>query len=558
MRTPLPVLLLTLAVAILGAAPAPAAGPPNGPGTYEDFVALFEQFVALRDATPADVPVDWSAGKVAERVARLRELQSRTTAMSVAGWDRARQADWLAARAAMDEHEFLLTVQKPWARDPGFYVDPMLRVAFAELPLPKERVADFRRRLAEVPSQVEAAKRTLEPAIVPADFAKLALFNLRNSDGVGHGHPYREVPPAGVIGWYDDLLTRARKHQRELVPDVLRARAAAEDLERWLQERRALMNAPAGFGERLFDWYLQHVKYMPYSSREIELLAQRELERTWAALALERHRNRELPELQLPASREEYHARLAAVDRDIRAFLRDHEFLTVPDFVPPHPQLGFNVPWIVRPGGPNFWERVQYRDPSPDHWHAVIPGHRFDLLLLRGNTHPVRRHLRDGGRIEGWALYLEEAPLHAGFYELTNRLRARELIWDFSIFRAARTIGDVRLQHNRTTTQAVAEYWRKWTPYLDPDVARVDAEIYLRRPPGYGLGYTIGAFQVQKLLGELRHRDGDAFRLRDFHDRFLAAGAIPIVLIRYEMTGYDDEVARFWDRVPLQELLRGN
>ncbi|MFO0450503.1 MAG: hypothetical protein ACK52I_17895, partial [Pseudomonadota bacterium] len=90
MRTPLPVLLLTLAVAILGAAPAPAAGPPNGPGTYEDFVALFEQFVALRDATPADVPVDWSAGKVAERVARLRELQSRTTAMSVAGWDRAR------------------------------------------------------------------------------------------------------------------------------------------------------------------------------------------------------------------------------------------------------------------------------------------------------------------------------------------------------------------------------------------------------------------------------------------------------------------------------------
>ena len=32
------------------------------------------------------------------------------------------------------------------------------------------------------------------------DFADLALYNLDNSDGVNHYHPYREVPPAGIIG----------------------------------------------------------------------------------------------------------------------------------------------------------------------------------------------------------------------------------------------------------------------------------------------------------------------------------------------------------------------
>jgi uncharacterized protein (DUF885 family) len=218
--------------------------------------------------------------------------------------------------------------------------------------------------------------------------------------------------------------------------------------------------------------------------------------------------------------------------------------------------MGFNVPWIVRPSGPNYWEQVQYRDPSPDYWHAVMPGHRFDALVLGRVTHPVRRHIRDGGRSEGWALYLEEAPLQLGFYDATDRERTRELIYDFAIFRAVRTIGDVRMQHNEMSTQEVAEYWKKWTPYLDDDVARVDAEIYLRRPPGYGLGYTIGSFQVYKLLGERRHQLGDKFVLKDFHDQFMAAGGLPVALIRYEMTGYDDEVSRFWDRPPLAEVLK--
>jgi hypothetical protein len=42
--------------------------------------------------------------------------------------------------------------------------------------------------------------------------------------------------------------------------------------------------------------------------------------------------------------------------------------------------------------------------------------------------------------------------------------------------------------------------------------------------------------------------------LRDFHDAFMAKGRIPIALIRYEMTGYDKDVAMFWDRQPLSAL----
>jgi len=270
---------------------------------------------------------------------------------------------------------------------------------------------------------------------------------------------------------------------------------------------------------------------------------------------LERHRNRNLPELELPKSREEYEERIASVDADIRAFIRGEEFMTIPDFIPEDfREVGFNVPWIERRGGPNYWEQIQYRDPSPDHWHAVIPGHRVDGRTLSRVTHPIRKYIRDGGRAEGWALYLEEAPLQLGFYDET-RPRTRELIYNFAIFRAARTVGDVWLQRNEMTTQEATVYWMEMTPWLDENVARVDAEIYLRRPPGYGLGYTIGSFQVYKLLADRRRQLGDDFVLKDFHDGFMAAAGVPVALIRYEMTGLDDEIQKFWQHTPLSEVL---
>jgi hypothetical protein len=518
---------------------------------YAELVELFEAFVEWR-RPPAEGLADHGAATVAQRIRDIEGFQQRLAAIGIDGWPRPRQADYFAVRSALDQHEFLHKVSRPWSRDPGYYVDQMLRLTFVELPVKGDELDALRARLAAIPVLVGHARANLVD--VAADFADLAIFNLANPDGVGHGHPYRPVPPAGVIGWYEDLLARATTQQPGLVTDIERARDAARELHRWLVEQRPTMTAAAGVGEALLDWYLVHVKYMPYSSDEVVALAQRELERTWAFLALERHRNRDLPELTLPASREEYEARIAAVDAEIRAFLVEQDFISIPEHIPTDfREVGFNVPWIERPKGPNYWEQIQYRDPSPDHWHAVIPGHRFDARMGARLEHPIRRHFRDGGRAEGWALYLEEAPLQLGFYD--NRPRTRELIYNFAVFRSARTLGDVRLQRNEITMREAVEFWMETTPWLDEDVARVDAEIYLRRPPGYGLGYTIGGFQMVKLLADRRRQLDEDFSLREFHDQFMAAGWIPIALIRYEMTGLEDEMQQFRQRVRLEDVL---
>ncbi|MFK7828811.1 MAG: DUF885 family protein [Congregibacter sp.] len=527
-----------------------AATPPAGSGSYKSLVQLTDNFFAWKKA--GSNPLDRSARQAAQRLVELKAMQETLGDMAVADWERSRQADFLALRAAMDQHDFMLQVSKPWERDPGFYVDRMQRLTFVDLPVSGEELDELLTRLRSTVALVDTAKRNLKN--VPTDFAALAIHNLTQPDGVGHGHPYRAVPPQGVIGWYSDLLQRARQSQPELLGEIETARTAVQSLHAWLLENQPSMTGPAGVGEELLDWYLMQVKFMPYSSDDVEALAERELERTWAFYALEQHRNRALPELTLPKSREEYEARIDSVDRDVRSFMKKESFITIPDYIPDDfREIGFNVPWIERDGGPNYWESIQYRDPSPDHWHAVIPGHKVDSRMLATIKHPIRRHFRDGGRMEGWALYLEETPLQLGFYE--DRPRTRELIYNFGIFRSARTLGDIRLQRNEISIPEAVTFWRAKTPWLDGNVARVDAEIYLRRPPGYGLGYTIGSFQMYKLLADRKQQLRDEFVLGEFHDQVMAAGAIPVALIRFELTGLDDEIQAFWDYQPLSDKL---
>ena len=558
---------LLLAVALItplvtgGAAMAGARyeGMPDGSGSYDDLKSLFQEFLEWKDPArargtvpnkdiagkPTEVYPDYSEDAVNKRRAKMRDLQTRLEDMAVVDWEHHEQVDFLAVRSRFDQHDFTLNVSRPWSRDPGFYVDQMLRITFAQLPLGDDETAALRTRLAAISLLVEQAKNNLTE--VAADYADLASFNLTNADGVGHGYPYRETPPAGVIGWYEDFLARAEKKQPSLVADIAAAKESVQGFHEWLADNRDEMTGKGGVGREKFDWYLKHVKLMPYNADQIVTLGQRELERLWSVYALEQHRNRHLPVIELPNSAEEYARRIADTDKRIRKFLVEEDIITIPDYIN---ELDTNVPWIVRPNGPNFWEQVQYRDPTPDHLHAVIPGHRFDGVVERHNTHPIRGKITSGARTEGWGVYLEEGMMNAGIID--DLPRVRELIYVFGIFRAARVPADVWLQLNEMTVSEVVAWWMERVPWLDEDVARVDAEIYLRRPPGYGLGYTVGMLQMQELLADRKRQLGDDFVLKDFHDTFMAAGRLPMSLIRWEMTGLDDEVRELWKRERLQ------
>jgi hypothetical protein len=552
-------------VLMLGMALAGLSGPTlSAPGMnadeadgYQELVDIYTAFRAGK--TPKlwsaafddpDAPygfADYSAEVMQARLNAVNRSDARLKALDPTTWPSAHKVDYLVLKSQLAKERFYLEVSRPWARDPGTYVDPLLRLAFSDMTATGVRAERIKARLQAVPDIIKVARSNLTEGA--ADYLMLARFNMRHPDGVGHGHPFRAVPPEGVIGWYQDLVERAGRDNPAMLPVAQAALQAIRDFADWLDSQVPVMTAHAGVGSARFDWYMRHAKLLPWNSAELKLLAEREWARLLAFLALEEKRNRDLPALTVADSREEYRRRLRATDKNVRDWLVDADILTLPDETPDFDTFGYNAPYIERKTGLNFWEKVQFRDPHPDHLHAVIPGHRYDGWYARRSTHPIRSNVSDGVRVEGWAVYLEEPMVRAGV--LDHAPRVHELMYLFGIFRATRVGADIGMQLNQMTIPEGAAYMKNGSPWLDDDVARVDAEIYLRRPPGYGLGYTIGNLQIQQLLGEARVAAGDDFDLKDFHDTFLDAGRIPISLIRYEMLGKTDQIEPFWAFEPI-------
>ncbi len=530
------------AAALAVSALAAACGPAAGAGNHQALVALHDEFLEFaQPRSEAGLP-DVRAETIAGLRAGLEGFRDRLRAIAPDGWSVSEQVDHLLVTARLNRLDFDLRVRRPWARDPGLYVDAVQRLAFREFPLDAEALAALEASLRAVPAFLELAETNLTDA--GGELTALAIRNLVTADGVGHGHPYREVPPAGAIGWYGDLVGQLETHHAALVPAAEEAQAAVEGFHAWLTANRERLNAPSGVGRENYDWYLLNVALMPFDWDDVNRIGDRELHRSWAFLALERRRNRGLPTLDPAPTAEDYDRRIREADEHVRRFLVEQDVLTIPDYVG---EFGTNVPWIVREGGRrNFWEEVQYRDPLPDHVHAVIPGHRFDALLRSReagpNRSPIRAAYRDRGRSEGWAFYLEEMMLQAGLLE--ERPRTRELYTIFQIARAVRNRAEALMHSNEFTVQEAVDFMVENTPFMDQDVARVDAEIYLRTP-GSGIAYQMGKLQIEELLMDRALQLGDGFDLRAFHDEFLAAGWIPISLIRWEMTGDEDEVRHF-------------
>ena len=146
-------------------------------------------------------------------------------------------------------------------------------------------------------------------------------------------------------------------------------------------------------------------------------------------------------------------------------------------------------------------------------------------------------------RAEGMATAMEEMMLHAGLYD--DNPRGREIVWIMLAQRAARGLGSLYAQANEFTMKQAADFHVEWTPrgWMRPDLDLLgfEQQLYLRQP-GYGTSYITGKYLLEQLLAERSRQLGDAFTLSRYFTELNAAGLIPVSLIRWEMTGKDDEI----------------
>ncbi len=56
----------------------------------------------------------------------------------------------------------------------------------------------------------------------------------------------------------------------------------------------------------------------------------------------------------------------------------------------------------------------------------------------------------------------------------------------------------------------------------------------------------MGKVYIEKVIADCAHQLGEEYSLKKWWDEFHAAGMIPTSLIRWEMTGLEDEIKKLW------------
>ncbi len=537
--------LICVIALVLGCTLAMAQDAPRPAGNdYDSLIALFREFRELAPPRVEDGVPDYTPAAMTERAALLKGFQQRLAAIDDSQWPVSERVDYMLVLAEMRGLEFQHRVSRPWQRDPAFYSTTHLgfgpkihgAMAIPKLPLSAEDAASYRSKLAAVPKILEQARSNLTDA--RGDLARLAIVQKKIERNV-----------------YDQLARDLARSNPPLRREAVRARDATDKFLAWLEQTHANLPAHGGIGREEYDWYLKHVLLFPYTWEEMRVIAQREYERSLTFLKIEEHRHHGAPMIEPATTLEEFERRRAEADADLLRFLRDEQIMTVSDWlVPPVGEGPYVLPTDRDPAnkGPfaepikrHFFRETEDRDPRPLRAHNV-PGHLLDQLSTQRDERPIRGqsllYFIGGTRAEGWAFYLEEFIQQAGF--LDNRPATREINYILQTKRAARVLPELMLQANLWTYDEALQSLTSRTPYwmgANDSIARFDLELYLRQP-GYGIGYYIGKVQLEALLAERAAELGRNFDLKKFHDEFLAAGVIPISLIRWEMTGKADQV----------------
>ncbi len=523
---------LTLGILLMVSHSAPAAS-----GSYRDLLTLYDEWRAVeKPALRAGVP-DYTVAAVARRQAQLGRCQARLAALDPSSWTREQRIDYELVRAQMNGMEFDLRTLQPWARDPAFY-----QSIWTEQSDTPEHEGPTHHAI------VETWQYTFP--LSPADERKLAaevatiapLLEQARRNLTGNAHDLWITGTATMqqqVANLDALATRTAGAGRGLPQAIADARAATVAFIGWLEQQSVSKTGPSGIGKQAYEWSLRNVHLVPMTWDDEVMLLKRELARAHAALRLEEHRNRGLPELILPADAAS-HAKRAndAVTRYMK-WLAAKQVLTVEPYL--EPALRAHIDAFVPLGERNFFSIASHYEPITLYAHFQ---HWFDhaWLVHAPNPSPIRRtawkYNAWDSRAEGTATAMEEIVLHAGYYD--DNPRAREIVWIMLAQRAARGLASLYAHANVMDIRQAKDFQVEWTPrgWMRPDLdlLHFEQQLYLRQP-GYGSSYVTGKYLVDELIRARATQVGEDFTLRGFFDEFNAAGMMPMSLVHWQLTG---------------------
>jgi Bacterial protein of unknown function (DUF885) len=529
------------------------AGQSTDPSGYATLVQLFEQWRDFEHPVMQGSVPDYGPSAMAAKAAAMAGWQKRLAGIDTQGWPIEQLNDYKLVRAEMNGLDFNLRVLRPWARDPAFYVSvwsartdvpsregpsvyPQIELYTYRFPLSSGAQRELIAKIGAIPALLDQARENLKGS----DARDLWVYGAQELRGQSHTLGALANGTLTVSTLEGSQHTDIAAALPELRTAITHAQRATDDFIAWLQHEAASKSGPSGIGKDEYTWYQQNVHFVPFTWDEEVALLRRELERAQAALKLEEHNNRNLPQLEPVRDAAAFdQLKVARLDKFVK-FLVAQEIIPDKSYLKAAliPQLGQFVPEEQRV----FFTRVTHREPMLLFSHDY---HWFDLSRMRDEPHasPIRRRASLSNiwdnRAEGFATAFEEILMHAGLYD--DNPRAKELVWIMLANRAARGLASLYVQANEFDLEKAGKFHAAWTPrgWANPKDSLTGFEqlLYLRQP-GYGTSYITGKLLVDRLMAEYAHQQelaGKPFNLREFMGRFNGVGMIPLVLMEDEM-----------------------
>jgi uncharacterized protein (DUF885 family) len=492
---------------------------------------------------------DFSAAGIEAQRKFWDGLKTRIEALGAASLDKEQQADLDIMKNQINLALLELNTIQSYKHNPTVYVELAGNALFSPYMLnyaPKERrFQQITKRLEKFPALVEQAKGNLADA--PEVWNRVAR---EENDG--------------TIGLIDKTL-------RADVPDAKKADygRAAETALAALKDFSAYLEKD--LSKKTSDWRLGREKYalkcdyaLATGKTPEHLLAEAEaaLKTTRGeldALAQPKTAKQALDDVakQHPTP-ETYMAEAKKALVEATAFVKEKGLLTLPPRanleVIDTPEFlrgiyavgGFNAAPPLEPElGAFFWvtpipktwakDRVEsklreYNKYGIQHLtiHEAMPGHYVQLEYANDVQPKSRRLLRNvfgnGPYVEGWAVYMQNLMTDQGYLNSDPGLR---LTWLKQLLRVlANTILDVRLQTMGMTDQQALDLMINDT-YQEKEEATAKlqrAQLSSCQLPTYFAGWK-GWLDVRD---HDQQRKGNAFTLREFHERALKESAVPL------------------------------
>ena len=312
-------------------------------------------------------------------------------------------------------------------------------------------------------------------------------------------------------------------------------------------------------GEENYNYLLKNIYLLPLDAKQVEMLGQAELARYRGLESLlsdpaladpnpARSKN-------IPADQQAFLKAYESRQEEMINFLRSNKLISLPDYIgpfkirqlpeafkPTSPGGFMNPPGLYdkdnsgfyfiptyNPASRNFYIRAAIEDPRPILGHEGIPGHFLQISIANHLPNEIRRQNGDGIFVEGWALYGEEMLMRSGLYP--NNSPGQGQILRLSRYRAARIGVDVNLHTGKWTFDQAVNYFME-AGGLDRESATGEAAGAAANPT-QKITYMVGKWQIMRLLGKYRDKQGANFRLGQFHDDLLKNGSLPLSVVEW-------------------------